>query len=98
MDEAQVRQCAEDHAKAVERADLPAITADFIPEMREAVPEIAKSLPSPVNKAEVLSIEDKDDHCVVQIRYTGDDSAVTIQTRWEDREGRPLIVTGAPVE
>jgi hypothetical protein len=34
---------------------------------------------------------------VVQIRYTGDDSSVTIQTRWEDHDGRPLIVAGEPV-
>jgi hypothetical protein len=97
MDEAQAREHAEEHARAVERGDLPALTADFVPEMHEAVPEIAKSLPQPVNTGEVLSVEDKGDHAVVQIRYTGDDSAVTIQTRWEDRDGRPLIVTGEPV-
>jgi hypothetical protein len=97
MDEPQVREHAEEHARSVERGDLAAVTADFIPEMHEAVPEIAKTLPRPVNTAEVLSVEAKDDHAVVQIRYTGDDSAVTIQTRWEDRDGRPLIVTGEPV-
>ena len=98
MDEAHVREHAEEHARAVERGDLAAVTADFIPELHEAVPEIAQSLPSPVNTGEVLSVEDKDDHAVVQIRYTGDDDTVTIQTRWEDRDGRPLIVSGEPIE
>jgi len=98
MDEAQVREHAEEHTRAVERGDLAAVTADFIPELHEAVPEIAQSLPSPVNTGEVLSVEDKDDHAVVQIRYTGDDDTVTIQTRWEDRDGRPLIVSGEPIE
>jgi 5,10-methenyltetrahydromethanopterin hydrogenase len=98
VDEAQVREHAEEHARAIERGDLAAATADFVPEMREAVPEIAKTLPQPVNTGEVLSVEAKDDHAVVQIRYTGDDSAVTIQTRWEDRDGTPLIVTGKPIE
>jgi len=98
MDESQVREHAEEHARAVERGDLAAVTADFIPELHEAVPEIAQSLPSPVNTGEVLSVEDKDDHAVVQIRYTGDDDTVTIQTRWEDRDGRPLIVSGEPIE
>jgi hypothetical protein len=97
MDEARVRECAEEHAKAVERGDLPAITADFIPELHEAVPEIAKSLPNPVNTGEVLSVAVEDDHATVQIRYTGDAGNVTIQTRWEDRGGRPLIVAGEPV-
>jgi hypothetical protein len=98
VDEAQVREHAEEHARAVERGDLAAVTADFIPELHEAVPEIAKSLPNPVNTGEVLSVEDNDDHAVVQIRYTGDEDTVTIQTRWEDRDGRPLIVAGEPVE
>jgi hypothetical protein len=97
VDEAQVRQHAEEHAKSVERGDLAAVTADFIPELHEAVPEIAKSLPNPVNTGEVLSVEDKDDHAVVRIRYTGSEDTVTIQTRWEDRDGRPLIVAGEPV-
>jgi hypothetical protein len=97
MDEAQVREHAEEHARAVERGDLAAVTADFIPELHPQVPELAKSLPQPCNTGEVLSVEDKDDHAVVQIRYTGDDAAVTIQTRWEDRDGRPLIVGGEPV-
>lgn len=49
--------------------------------------------PQPVNTAEVLSVEMADDDgAIVHIRYSGDESSLTIRTRWEDREGRPLIV------
>jgi hypothetical protein len=98
MDENQVRERAEEHAKSVERGDLAAVTADFVPDMQPHVPEIAKGLPSPTNSADVLSVQVEGDHAVVRIRYTGDDGAVTIQTRWEDHDGRPLIVAGEPVE
>lgn len=98
MDEAQVRELAEEHGRAVERGDLPAVTSDFIPEMHEAVPEIAKSLPSPPISAEVLSVDVEGEQAFVQIRYAGSDNTVTIRTTWEDRGERPLIVTGEPVE
>jgi len=92
MDEAQVREHAEEHGKSVERGDLAAVTSDFIPELHPQVPEIAKSLPNVPITAEVLSVRAADDHAIVQIRYAGADRAVTIETRWEDHDGRPMIV------
>jgi hypothetical protein len=97
MDQASVEQHAEDHAQAVVQGDMDAVIADFIPEMRAGVPELAKALPQPVNTAEVLSVEMADDDgAIVHVRYSGDESSLTIRTRWEDRQGRPLIVEGAP--
>jgi len=98
VDEAVVRQHAEAHAKSVERGDLAAVTSDFVPEMHAAVPEIAKQLPQPTRTAEVLSVRDEGDHALVEIRYSGDDRSVTVRSRWEDRDGRPLIVSGEPLE
>jgi len=97
MDEAVVRQHAEEHAKSVERGDLAAVTSDFVPEMHAAVPEIAKEFPQPTKTAEVLSVDAHEDHALVEIRYSGDDKTVTIRSRWEDHGGRPLIVTGEAV-
>jgi hypothetical protein len=98
VDEAVVRQHAEEHARSVERGDLAAVTSDFIPEMHAALPEIAKTLPQPVDAAELLSVDDHGDHALVEIRYTGADKSVTIRSRWEDHGARPLIVSGEPVE
>jgi hypothetical protein len=97
VDEAVVRRHADEHAKSVERGDLAAVTSDFVPEMHAAVPEIAKELPQPTKTAEVLKVEAHEDHALVEIRYSGDDKSVTIRSRWEDRGGRPLIVSGEPV-
>jgi hypothetical protein len=98
MDDANMRKCAQDHAAAIERGDLAAATADFVAEMRAAVPELAKALPNPVEKAEVLSVDVGDDASVAQIRYTGTDgSAVTIRSHWREVEGQPQIFQGEPV-
>src|SRR6478736_6484657 len=75
MDDANMRKCAQDHAAAIERGDLAAATADFVAEMRAAVPELAKALPNPIEKAEVLSVDVGDDASVAQIRYTGTDGS-----------------------
>jgi hypothetical protein len=97
MDEAQVREHAEAHAKSIERGDVAAITSDFIPDLHPQVPAIVNSLPSPLKTAEVLSVDVQDDRAFVEIRYSGDDQSVTIRSTWEDRGGQPLIVAGEPV-
>ena len=99
MDTDSVRQHAQAHGDAVVRGDLDAVTADFVPEMRPQVPELAKGLPRPTTSAEVLSVEDAGDHANVEIRYSGGQDAVTIRSLWEEREGegRPLIAGATPI-
>ena len=99
MDTDSVRQHAQAHADAVVRGDMDAVTADFVPELRPQLPELAKGLPQPTTSAEVLSFEDAGDHTSVEIRYSGTQDAVTIRSRWEEREGegRPLIAEATPI-
>jgi hypothetical protein len=98
MDEAKTRAHVQDHADAVARGDMQAVTDDFIEELRPQVPEIAKLLPLPVTSAEVLSVEIGDDESVARIRYAGDSGQVTIQTQWREVDGRPSIFAGEPVD
>jgi hypothetical protein len=39
-----------------------------------------------------------DDHAICEIRYSNDEKSVTLRTRWEDRDGQPLIVEVRPVD
>lgn len=98
MDEVPTRKHAEAHAKAVVDGDMETVTNDFVPEMRGAVKEIAPLLPQPVTRAEVEKLEMEDDHATVEIRYSNDDESLAIRTRWEEHDGRPMIVEGAPLE
>jgi hypothetical protein len=85
------------HADAVVRGDMDAVTADFSEDLRPPAPQIAQALPQPVTAAEVLSVEVGDPESVGMIRYSGDAGDVTIRSRWqEDQGGRPVIVHAEP--
>ena len=97
MGEDEVRKHVHEHAEAVERGDMETVIADFVPEMRSQVPQIAKALPNPVRTAEVLRVESKGEEGVAEIRYSGESQAVTIRSHWRESEGRPRIFAAEPV-
>ena len=96
MDEVPTRRHVEAHAHAVVEGDMDAVTADFAPELRGRVQQIAKALPDPTTDAEVAQFEVEDEHANVRIRYSNDDWSVTVRTRWEEVDGRPRIVEAEP--
>jgi hypothetical protein len=98
MDESTGRKAVDAHAQAVIDGDMDHITDDFAEELRPQVPEIGKLLPRPVTEAEVQSFDVDGEQGVAHIRYSNADSALTIRTVWEERDGQPRIVEGAPVE
>jgi hypothetical protein len=98
MDEAALRPVVEAHAQAVcDPMDAAHVQADLIDELHPQLPAIAQTLPQPVRSAVVDSLVIADDHAVALITYTGDDTSVTINSRWEDCGGaQPQIVSAAP--
>ncbi len=75
---------------------MDAVAADFSKELRPQVPQIAQALPQPVTAADVLSVEVGDAECVALIRCSGDSDEVTIRSRWQEQDGRPVIVAAEP--
>lgn len=98
MDEVPTRKHAEAHAKAVVDGDIDSVTNDFVPDMRDQVKGIAQQLPQPVEKAEVEKVDMEDDHATVRIRYSNEEESLAIETRWEEHDGRPMIVSGKPLD
>jgi hypothetical protein len=98
VDEVPTRKIVEAHAKAVVDGDMDAIVADFAPDMRGQVSDIAEQLPQPTTDADVRKVDVEDDHADVEIQYSNDDTSLTVRTRWEEIDGRPMIVSGEPVE
>ncbi|MEA2498924.1 MAG: hypothetical protein QOH26_1329 [Actinomycetota bacterium] len=92
MDEQAVRQHAEGHGQAVVAGDLRTASQDLAETGREAAGTVMPQLPRPVTGAEVLSIEVAGDEHVVLIRYSGEDKQATVESRWADQDGRPMIV------
>jgi hypothetical protein len=96
MDAAKTREHIQQHADAVVRGDMDAVVADFSEPLRPHVPQIAQALPQPVTAAEVLEVEVGDAEAVALIRYAGDNGDVTIRSRWQHEDGRPVIVHAEP--
>jgi hypothetical protein len=97
MDTDQVRTHAQAHADAVIRADWDAVFGDFAPEVRQALIDAGPppGMPEQVTAAEVRRVDDAGANAVVEIYYEGSESRVTVRSEWEDRGGRPMIVTVA---
>ena len=100
MDEVPTRKHVDAHVKAVLEGDTDTAANDFAPELRGQVSDIAKKLPQPVTDAEVVQFDVEEDHADVRIRYSNEEKRehLVIQSRWEELEGRPMIVEGKPIE
>ncbi len=79
MDDAKTRDHINQHADAIVRGDMDAVTEDLAKEFRPQLPQIAEALPQPVTAAEVLSVDVGDSETVAMIRYSGDTGEVTIR-------------------
>lgn len=97
MDETAARDHIEAHADAVVRGDMDALLSDFSAALRPELPQLAQALPQPVTSADIQNIDIGEDESVSTIRYSGQDSAVTIRARWQEEDGRPVIVHAEPV-
>jgi len=98
MDEQVMRARAEEDADAVARGDVDAVVADFTEALQPQFPQIAQALPQPVTAAEVLSVEVGETESVALIRYSGAADEVVVRSRWQEQDGRPVIVHAEPAE
>jgi hypothetical protein len=52
-----------------------------------------RQLPRTITAAEVESVEVDGDAATVRTRYVGEHGAGVVESRWEERAGRPKIVS-----
>jgi hypothetical protein len=93
MDEAQIRQRAEAHAEAVVDGDLGRAASDLAPEAQKEAAAVMKLIPNPVRSAQVRDVNPEGDALVAGIVYAGPDGELLVRSRWEVRDGRPMIVS-----
>ena len=92
MDEAAVRSSAQQHADATVAGDLKVAGSTLDKSAYGAAGEVMKKMPQSLTGCEIVStVADGDDY-VVTIRYEGDGSSATVESRWAEREGQPKIV------
>ena len=92
MEESSVREHAEAHGQALVDGDLRKAGSDLTPEMQAVAGDVMAHFPRKVATAEVVSVETGGEEAVVRARYAGDDTEVTVESRWAERDGRPKIV------
>jgi hypothetical protein len=97
MDEATLRRHLKSHGDAIVAGDMDRVLEDFTDEVKPNVPAVAARLPRSLNAADILSLRRDGSHFVVQIRYSGQGVPLVVESTWEDRGGRPLIVAARPL-
>jgi hypothetical protein len=91
MDEATIREHAERHGNAVVAGDMRTAGADLTPEAQAQAPGVMKNFPADTNRASILRIKQEDDAFDVYISYEGSETDLIVVSRWEERDGRPMI-------
>lgn len=91
VDEGQVRKHAEAHGQAVVAGDLGRAASDLTDEAKQVAPKVMKQLPRPASAADVQSVSQEGDDYVALIQYSGEDHSATVESRWSERDGRPMI-------
>jgi hypothetical protein len=92
MDEATVKEHAEAHGRAMAGGDVNRAAQDLTDEGRAQAGPVMKALPRPITGAQVQEVTTVGDEFVVNILYSGSDSEVTVESRWADVGGKPMIV------
>ena len=92
MDEASVRASAQQHADATVAGDLKTAGSTLDKSAYGAAGEVMKKMPQKLSGCEITETRPEGDDYIAAIRYDGDGSSVTVESRWADRDGEPKIV------
>ena len=92
MEEQDVRAQAQSFCDALASGDVDRAIEDFSPELRRNIGEVLALLPLPASEVAIDSIERGGAGFSVVLRLVGESEETQIQTRWKDRDGRPVMV------
>lgn len=92
MEEATVRQRAQEHGEATVAGDLKRAGADLDKSAYAAAGEVMKQMPEDLSSCEVASVRREDSDWVAAIAYSGGSTTATVESRWAERDGSVKIV------
>jgi hypothetical protein len=92
VDEDLVREHATKHAQATVEGDFKTAGGDLTPEAAEQAPDVMKAMPRELTSCEVSEVSKDGNAYVATIEYSSEDATTTVESTWEEREGRPRIV------
>ena len=97
MDEQAVRQHAQAHLDALLAGDIGKAAEEMSNELRSNLGPIVAMLPMPLTEATIESVEMTKTGYLTVLRLVGEGGALSLETRWKDRDGRPTIVEASRV-
>ena len=93
MEEPIVREHAEAICAALVAGDIERAIEELSPELRQNLGEVLALLPLPLTQATIESAErGSGSGFVVVIQLVGASETVQLQTRWKERDDRPMLV------
>jgi hypothetical protein len=92
MDEQAVRQHAQAHLDALLAGDIGKAAEQMSNELRSNLGPIVAMLPMPLIEASIESVEMTKTGYLTVLRLVGEGGAISLGTRWKERDGRPTIV------
>jgi sulfate adenylyltransferase subunit 1 (EFTu-like GTPase family) len=97
MEEQAVREHIDQHIESVKRGDMTAVEQDFAEELRSSLEQVGAMLPNPVEEGLAADFRHEGDHATARITFSNSQTSITVDTRWEERDGRPRVVEVTPV-
>jgi hypothetical protein len=92
MDVDTVRDHADQHGRAVVAGDLKRAGSDIATEAQGDAPGVLAAIPKVLESADVVDVVPDGDDALATITYSGEGRDVQVQSRWSERDGRPMIV------
>jgi len=93
VDEATVREQAEGHAAAMVDGDLRRAAQSLTDEGKADAPTVMEKMPRKIDSAEVTRVTIEGDQATATIVYRGEGNQVSVESRWAEQEGAPMIVS-----
>lgn len=97
MDPQAVRDRAAAFCDALRSGDMERAGESMSRELRSNLGPFVAILPLPLTAATVESVEVAGSGHVANLRLTGDEGEILLQTRWKERDGEPTIVEASHV-
>ncbi|MEA2452435.1 MAG: hypothetical protein QOG04_1145 [Actinomycetota bacterium] len=92
MDDAAVRTAAEEHANATVAKDFKVAGATLSEPAMAQAGDVMKAMPGELTGCAITGLVASGDETVVTIAYRGESGETTVESRWAEVDGRPMIV------
>ena len=92
MDEPGVREHADSFCAALAAGDIDTAAQELSDELRANLGQLVAMLPMPITSAIYESVERTAGGFRIVLHLTGETSETRLETRWKERDDRPVIV------